>query len=161
MVKDYSIRDIRNYIVENYKDSCLAYNDRHGIMSDEELLTECEDFFYYEVLKWCGCGDPALAKRCVRDYMNIIFSWQKDTKFDVQKSLNDRFGVEVVYDNELLLCLAYALSAADLTEHGTSIGFSWLTDEGQMFLSLLNMDEELSGDNDECYAHGLRDDVDL
>ena len=54
-----------------------------------------------------------------------------------------RFGVESVYDNELLLCFAYAMDAAEFTEHGSSIGGAWITEEGEMFLWLLEQNKEL------------------
>ena len=44
------------------------------------------------------------------------------------------FGVESVYESALLLCLAYELDRAELIEHGTSIGYSWLTQDGEYFL---------------------------
>lgn len=39
--------------------------------------------------------------------------------------------------NRLLLCLAYALDAAEFTEHGSSINRAWITDKGEVFLSTL------------------------
>ena len=60
-----------------------------------------------------------------------------------KERLCEKFGVDNVYDNNLLLCLAYTLDAAELTEHGSSIGGAWLTEEGRMFLWLLEQNEEL------------------
>lgn len=38
---------------------------------------------------------------------------------------------------------AYTLDAIGLTEHGSGIGSAWLTEEGEMFLWLLNQNEKL------------------
>lgn len=146
------IRSIRNYIVEKHPDSCLSYNDRNNIMCDEELLQECEDFFYFEMLGWCGCGTPDVAKKVIRDFLRLHkrVALPDGLNFTIQDYeqrqalFNQRFGVKNVYDNELLLCLAYALDAAGFTDHGSSIGGAWLSEEGEMFLWLLEQNEELN-----------------
>jgi hypothetical protein len=56
---------------------------------------------------------------------------------------SERFGVQTVYDNELLLCLAYTLDAAEFTEHGSGIGGAWITSEGKMFLWLLENEKDV------------------
>lgn len=143
----YSVKRIRNYIISNYPDSRLAYNDKNGF-SDEEPLRECIDFFYFEKLHWCGCGDPDMALGCIRDYLNIMNAYHNnytgirdvDTAYQMMRSdFKDKFNADDICDNRLLLCLAYAMGAAGFTEHGTSIGSAWLSDEGKMFLALLNM----------------------
>ena len=135
-----NITEIKNYIINHYPDSCLAVNTKNGcVYCDEELMEECENFFYYEKLNWCGCGSPEVAKRVVRDYLEAA-SLKSDEK---REALKKRFGFDHVYDNELLLCLAYAVDAAELTEHGSSIGGAWLSDEGKMFLWLLKNNQEL------------------
>lgn len=135
------INEIKDYIIKKYPHSCLAenYNEYYY---DEQLMEECENFFYYEKLNWCGCGDPDIAKKVIRDYLKIF-----DCNYDERKNgLKKRFGVEYVYDNELLLCLAYALDAANFTEHGSSIGGAWTDIEGKMFLWLLERNEELDNE---------------
>lgn len=144
-----TVKEIAEYIIKNYEDSCLAYNSRHHDYSDEELAKECEDYFYHEKLNWCSCGDPEAAKRCIRDYLDIInLDYDNREQFvaayELKKAdMKKRFGATYVYDNELLLCLAYAMDGAGFTEHGGSIGGAWLTDEGKMFLFLLKMNKEL------------------
>ena len=140
-----NVNEIKDYIIKKYPDSCLAYNYKEEYYYDERLIEECEDFFYYEKLKWCGCGTPEIAKKVIRDYLEIVNN-DSDKKCD---ELKKRFGVEYVYDNELLLCLAYALDAAKFTEHGSSVGGAWLADEGKMFLWLLKHNEELDNLDDD------------
>ena len=142
------VNEISNYIIKKYPDCCLAYNSENHNYYKEELIDECEKFFYYEKLNWCGCGDPEAAKRVIRDFLRILYDYHKDDNFDSsynrkRKNLKERFGVDNVYDNELLLCLAYTLDAAEFTEHGSSIGGAWTTKEGEMFLWLLNQNDEL------------------
>lgn len=133
------INYIKDYIIKNYPDSCLAHNCANISYVDPE---ECEDFFYYEKLNWCGCGLPDVAKMTVRDFLWALHGdvdhWEKR-----EERFLEKFGVKDVYENNLLLCLAYALDAAELTEHGGSIGGAWLTEEGRMFLWLLEQNEDL------------------
>jgi len=143
--------EISNYITRKYPDCCLAYNIKNHDYYKEELIEECEKFFYYEKLNWCGCGDPETAKKVIRDFLRILYDYKKEDNINSAyqkkcKNLKERFGVDNVYDNELLLCLAYTLDAADLIEHGSSIGGAWTTDEGDMFLWLLNQNNELDND---------------
>lgn len=113
------INTIKDYIIKKYPDSSLAYNYNRNYYCDEELMEGCENFFYYEKLRWCGCGDPDSAKEVVKEYLQAV----KARRVDV--------------NNDLVLCLAYTMDAAGLTDHGSSICGAWLTDEGEMFLWLL------------------------
>lgn len=133
-----NVNEIKDYIIKTYPDSCLAYNYNSSYY-EELLIEDCEKFFYYEKLNWCGCGDPDIAKRVVRDYLEVI-----NDKFDSDVTFEKKFGVDLVYDNDLLLCLAYTIDAAGFTEHGSSISGAWLTDEGKMFLWLLQQNKELN-----------------
>lgn len=149
-----SIKEIANYIITHYPDSCLAMNYCKEYITDISL-EECEDFFYYEKLNFCGCGSPSTAKICIRDYLKIVNDYHeskedfKEAYKQERDSLQKRFGVTSTYDSELLLCLAYTLDAAGFTEHGSGIGSAWLTKEGKMFLWLLERNEELNEEEDE------------
>lgn len=145
------VNSIRDYIIKTYPDCCLAENilrlkNNYG---EEDLIEACEDFFYYEKLNWCGCGNPEAVKTVVRDFLRIIYDYSEDplvsqSRWDRRgNNFQERFGARSVYDNELLLCLAYALDAAEFTDHGSSIGGAWIDTEGKMFLWLLNQNKEL------------------
>lgn len=148
------INEIKDYIIKKYPNSCLAcnYNEYYY---DEQLIKECEDFFYYEKLNWCGCGSPEIVKKTIRDFLRILYDNKKELLDNKMRNwdwnrrdenFQERFGVKSVYDNELLLCLAYTLDAAEFTEHGSGIGGAWIDIEGEMFLWLLNQNEDLDND---------------
>ena len=155
---DMDINKISDYIIKKYPNCCLAYNIKNHDYYEEELIKECEDFFYYEKLHWCGCGIPETAKKTLRDFLRILYDHKKelehkhpnyDWRTDWKRRENnfqERFGVHDVYGNELLLCFAYAMDAAEFTEHGSSIGGAWITEEGKMFLWLLEQNDELDND---------------
>jgi hypothetical protein len=131
---------ISDYITKKYPQSCVASNSSHD-------ADECRKFFHYEKLKWCGCGSPEDALKPVQKILRILNEYRK-FKGTAEEAYNEKckmfereFGVNSIYDNELLLCLAYTLDAAGLTEHGSSIGGAWISDEGEMFLYLLDHTE--------------------
>lgn len=136
-----TISEIAKYILKHYKDKSRGYSLWTDPDYEDELIQSCSDFFYYEILNWCGCGRPEDAKRCIRDYLDAL-----SNPAEKQDKLKRRFGVEHVYDNELLLCLAYMMDAAGFTEHGSGIGGAWLTKDGEMFLACLKLDKELDRD---------------
>lgn len=141
-----TIKEIVDYIINTYPNSSLAWRKNNEPYSRVEYTPEvCIDFFYHERLCWCGCGYPQLAQRCIRDYLDILDGDMSDEHvYDKRRVImKSRFGVDDVMDNELLLCLAYALDAAGFTEHGGNIGGAWLTEEGKMFLYALKQDEHL------------------
>lgn len=148
------INYIKDYIFKKYPDSCFAENVEYYNSDEEELIKECENFFYYEKLHWCGCGQPEKAKKVIRDFLSILNitsdAWKLTSKeidelYGIRdEAFKNRFGVEYIYDNELLLCLAYAMDAAGFTEHGSGIGGAWIDTEGKMFLWLLENNEELN-----------------
>ena len=133
MNRNWDLETIRNYIVKKYPESCFALNK-------ETEHEDCIGFFYYEKLKWCGCGRPEDALEAVRKLLKCHENFD-----DREERFKQNFGegVKSVYDNELLLCLAYTLDAAGLTEHGGGIGGAWLTDEGEMLLWLLENKPDL------------------
>lgn len=138
---------IKTYIVEYYPDTYLAYNIQHNRYNNEEEIREkCEDFFYCDKLGWCDCGNSNTAKVTIKDYLQCLYDYRKDKSNNWIKNkhnlFEERFGVRSIYDNGLLLCLAYALDTTGLTEHGSGIGSAWLTEEGEIFLWLLNHNEE-------------------
>lgn len=137
--KDMNIFEIYNYIITKYPKSSIKKIDN---FYKSELIEACTDFFYYEKLNWCGCGHPDAAKRVIRDYLRILYDFEKDNENEAQNrkciNLKNRFGFENVFENELLMCLAYTLDAAGFTEHGSSLSGAWLSEEGKMFLWLLN-----------------------
>lgn len=154
------LNNIVNYIKEEYPDSCLAFNtnvrqtESNEFLSSQFLFNECEDFFYYEKLKWCGCGDPELVKKAILKYLTIRNNWSElcdkdDIPFqEMYRQIQDEyakyFGVQNEYEEPLLLALAYTLDATGFTEHGSSISGCWMTDEGRMFLFILQNNPDIS-----------------
>jgi len=112
----------------------FSYDVDNGFTTKHERLM---DYFYYERLNWCGCGTPEDAREAVCKFLDA----HRDYDHKKEK-LKEYFGVESVYDEPLLLCLAYTMDAAGFTEHGTSIAGAWLTEDGKDYLYCLEMKME-------------------
>ena len=121
--------------VEKKKGVEFCYNVDHGFETEYEALIK---YFYYDRLRWCGCGVPEDAKKAVRDFLDAYKDFDNR-----ERKLNEYFGVQSVYDSPLLLCLAYTLDAAEFTEHGTSIGGAWLTEDGEDYLYCLEIEDQM------------------
>jgi hypothetical protein len=109
----------------------FSYNVDNGFETEFKALI---DYFYYSRLNWCGCGD----KETVRKFLDAHRDFDNR-----QKKLQTYFGVEYVYENALLECLAYTMDAAEFTEHGFSISGAWLTEDGKDFLYCLEQNEAI------------------
>ena len=139
------VDNIVNYIKEHYENSCIAVNSKQewfANLTTVEKAKECIDFFYHEKLRWCGCGCPKMALECVYEFLK-----QSDTPN--MERFEELYHCDRIEANPLLLCLAYAMDAAGLTRHSLSILGAIPSDEGKMFLYLLDFakpwkDEETS-----------------
>ena len=140
--------DISNRITIEMILSNLQKRDPEAIKNyidcEEDDLISIIKYFYFEVLNWCGCGEPGDAMRTISKFLNAINEMNIELR---EIKLEKAFNVRKIYDSDLLLCLAYSLDAAGLIEHGTSIHSCWLTLEGAYFCWAI----------DEAYKEGKLD----
>jgi len=139
--KDIPEGSIVNYLTKCFPNSCFAYNyEQCNNKFYNDINEELYSYFRFEVLKWCACGSPEEADKQVVKYLNLIdIPWRdKDKTFnekyaESKKMCKEYFDCESVYNNPLLLCLAYSMDAAGFTEHGSSIGGAWIEDRGRIY----------------------------
>jgi hypothetical protein len=74
--------------------------------------------FYFGRLKWCGCGDPTDPLRELLASLQAV----RDRGDDLPKI--DHFRI-------------YALDSYGLTEHGVSVRYAWLSEDGKAVLGYL------------------------
>jgi len=88
---------------------------------------------YYEVMKFCGCGNPQSVLEQLRD----VLEWT-DGGYDREWKEQDDGFRRLIGDNETtILMYKYWLCMHNWTEHGGNITYSWLTPEGDEVLALL------------------------
>lgn len=136
--KDIPLTTLVEYILQCYPDSCFSYNYKNGRdkiwKSLDDIIEQAYELFRYEILKWCGCGDVEGSNNVVMHFLQVCNCDENSKRYE---TMEEYFGTTSIYDNILLLCLAYTMDAAELTEHGSGIGYAWLTDKGKIFLWVL------------------------
>lgn len=98
----------------------------------------------YEVtdrLGYCGCGYPTAALSRVRDMLRLA------PFYDHHDELRDLLP----QDDGFRMLLLGVIDRARLIEHGGNIEGSWLTDDGERFLAILDQCET---DDDWDAIHG-------
>lgn len=55
--------------------------------------------------------------------------------------------IKMIYSGGLLQFMAYILDDRGFTEHGSSIGGCWLTEKGEMFLTVLDAWDQYNKEN--------------
>jgi hypothetical protein len=85
---------------------------------------ELRDFLFEH---FCGCGAPEAAAE------TLLFLLRHPNDY---KIVNER-----ITDEGAKYILLYYLAALDLTEHGSNVGASWLTDKGEEVREALTKEE--------------------
>ena len=141
------IKEIRKFVATHYPYSCCAYNK--PAYSYEDLVDEVVDDFMYGIVGLCGCGTPIDAIGAIYNYLYMMRIRGEDGKDSYEKAdayAKKWFNSNGIYGDPMLLFMAYMLDDCGLTEHGSSIGGAWLTEEGEMCLEALEMYMEINDD---------------
>lgn len=107
---------------------------------EESLIDPLIDYYSYDVLRVCGCGCPNDTLDVIRKYLHIRKEW-KDLSYD---EVQERYKTELHIDTEdyeqygVFQFMAYEIDSLGFTDHGSSIGYCWLTERGEMFLTVLD-----------------------
>jgi hypothetical protein len=140
--------DDRRYLYTSMKYDMSIYNYDMAIddIDKAELITTpfldildyCIGYLYYYVLNFCGCGSPD----AILDYLTDIFECMEDVDhphgalmFSHNKYLEKFYDI---YDKWLYY--EFTLKWMDTLgwiDHGTSIYYSFLTEEGEEWRNLL------------------------
>lgn len=100
-------------------DSEFPYLDEEGVSHRSK-----KSYLQTQILGFCGCGDPDSAMIFVRDILRLL----KERKW-----LDDEMKQKLPNDGIYYFVL-YVLDSMKLTEHGSSVGCSWLTNKGEKVL---------------------------
>lgn len=96
----------------------------------------------------CGCGNPEDTYEAIRRYLHIRKLWHKNKNITwdgVKEQYKTQLCIDVDNDIEhgVLQFMMYVLDHYDFTEHGSSIGGCWLTEKGEMLLTVLDAWHEM------------------
>lgn len=101
-------------------DSEYPYLDENGVSHRSK-----KSYLQTEIFRFCGCGDPDSAMLFVRDMLKLL---------EERKGWSEEIKKELPTDGVYYFVL-YMLDDKGLTEHGSSVGGSWLTDKGKEVLA--------------------------
>lgn len=129
--------------------------------------------FYFNELKFCGCGCPENTLLFIKNLLNIIYEKTKrcDNKdyydrhyyyYDLyQKELREVFEFENKQENNnyfsnnqdgIIQFVLYYLDEVEVIEHGTSINGAWVTKKGEQILKILNKVEDWDNFDISCFS---------
>ena len=93
-----------------------------------ETMTRHELFhFFSDEMNWCGCGMPENSAILIRDILRLLPLYDHHEEFK-----------ELIQPEAAAYIILYQMDAANLIEHGGTVGGAWITPFGQSVLELLN-----------------------
>lgn len=125
----------RKELIDNFfdKDNIifeLFSRDNYMEMEDdEEFLTS----FFVEAFHFCGCGCLSMSIKFVRDILNCY----EDEEDWCSPHLNLDKAKEVCCNDNITDFMLHWLDFCELTEHGSSVYGSWLTEKGKVLRDYL------------------------
>lgn len=125
----------------------IEQDDDGGFVYDGAHTATASGAFYYGLMNFCGCGCPDEALALTRACLD---GPPRDYKPDVPAPLrHDQVSALIAQDpDRAAWFVMYALDAWQFTEHGGSIGGSWLTDRGIQAVEVFKNDND-NPDGDE------------
>lgn len=108
------------YSLKKVDDTEYGYIDQDGCS-----WTSPYDWLWSGILGGCGCGSS-------EEFGELTFKVLEYFSTEIMKR------TRYIYDTPIEEVIAHWLTTKDLIEHGTSIGGSWLTDEGDNVYKLLS-----------------------
>lgn len=97
---------------------------------DEEFLTG----FFGEAFGFCGCGCLSMSIKFVRDVLNCYEDREED---NLSPYLKLDKAKEVCGNDNITDFILHWLDSMELTEHGSSVYGSWLTEKGKALRNYL------------------------
>ena len=141
------LSEIAEHIIEKYPNCCMSNNNNvvKGCREkwyEESLVDPLMDFFSYELLHLCGCGTPEDTYEIIRKILTIRFEWQSRKTSYEEVIMRYKDDLKLDSNNSshygILQFVMYILDHNGILEHGGSINGCWLTNLGEMYLTVLN-----------------------
>lgn len=100
----------------------LTQNYCTEMADDEEFLKS----FFVEIFDFCGCGCLSMSIKFVRDILNCY-----EDEEGLSPYLNLDKAKEVCGNDNITDFMLHWLDTVELTDHGSSVYGSWLTNKGK------------------------------
>lgn len=137
-------RDEKYALIEQHWPDALL-NPEPEFMDEPEIRYALTD-----IVGFCGCGCPDMAAAWLRDLLLLLDTSGASTDWDARCAGLKAHWAKVTTEEygPLFYLVMYWIGHQEWTEHGGSVGGSWLTDKGRaaiVALELLIEAEEREG----------------
>ena len=105
----------------------------------ETIIGYSANIFIYEICKFCGCGCNERLLRYILKFLEC-FNYDGEGKMLDKELFDKEFSHPLMSDEDMWVSyefLAKWVDSIGLSEHGTSVYSSWLTDEGLIWREVL------------------------
>ena len=114
----------------------VSYNEikttfEHDKLDTEEALSYFRSYFYFEILDFCGCGSP------ISILDEVILPLLDEFDYGPYENFNRRTAEDDDISEPLIEFFLHYFDALDLTNHGSSVGGSWLEESGKLWREVL------------------------
>jgi hypothetical protein len=121
----------------------------------ETSYDDIVDFFQINILGFCGCGRPYNNIKFVADSLKLVKKYKQfgnsfgETREQTIERLEQykKEQREFFGNDQIAEFMLYWLDAKGFTEHGGSVGSSWINEKGYDFLDLFEMLEDLTDED--------------
>lgn len=146
-----TLQEIANKLILDYPNESFTIFDEYWMEEDEDVLANyIIDMFGYELLGLCDCGRPEDTHEMLRVLLNARNDWHEGKcEYDeFRRRIKDELHVNEDDDIQygMYQFVLYILNYKGFLYHGSSVGGSWLTNLGKMYLTVLNIQHELKGE---------------
>lgn len=121
-----------DFVCWNFKDFDHEIRKPDAERDYDYIFDYCYEVFVYGFLNFCGCGCGIRVSGLIRSFLDCFESYD-GTLFD-SDTYKSKFPGRTETEMEFMLKWVDSLG---LSEHGTSVYGSWLTDKGVAFRELL------------------------
>lgn len=116
-------------------------DDRYSFLYQTYIIQEEDDEefteeFLTQAFNFCGCGCLSMSINFIKDILNCF---EKDDEVDGSPYLSYSGLTDLCHeDGNIMDFILHYLDTVDLTEHGSSVYGSWLTEKGNALKEYLN-----------------------
>ena len=137
--KKCSYGDDYTCITFKFAKDLLNTFDSDPKVNADMILDYAVEVFLFEICNFCGCGCNAKLLRYILKFLEC-FNYDNEGRMLDKKLFDKEFSHPLMSDNDMWVSyefLAKWVDSIGLSDHGTSVCSSWLTDEGLTWREVL------------------------
>lgn len=129
--REYKDKDFLGFKDIETTEDIEDYKYKHGY---DVLIENIADFYMDYVFEFCSCGIPVYAYKKAVEILDLI-EHRRDSG-DYENPIDKKL-MDLLDKDYSILYMVYHFDALELTEHGSSIYGSWITEYGKDFIRIM------------------------